>query len=149
MNTADITLIRSSFTKVAPIADVAAGLFYDRLFELDENLRPLFHSDLEKQGRLLMQMISTAVDHLDDLEKLVPLVQKLGERHKIYGVEPGHYDTVGAALLWTLEQGLGEHYTPDVERAWTNAYGLLSGVMQDAAGYDGDRVSEPAVAHIR
>ena len=88
MNTADITLIRSSFTKVAPIADVAAGLFYDRLFELDENLRPLFHSDLEKQGRLLMQMISTAVDHLDDLGKLVPLVQKLGERHKIYGVEP-------------------------------------------------------------
>ena len=143
MNSADINLIRSSFAKVVPIADTAAGLFYDRLFELDEGLRPLFHSDLERQGRLLMQMIATAVDNLDDLERLVPLVQKLGERHRLYGVEPGHYDTVGAALLWTLEQGLGEHYTSDVAQAWCNAYGLLSGVMQDAAGYADDVVAEP------
>ena len=133
MYSSDITLIRSSFAHVAPIADTAAQLFYNRLFELDGSLRSLFHSDLERQGRLLMKMISTAVDHLDDLDTLAPLVEQLGQRHKIYGVEPGHYDTVGAALLWTLEQGLGEHYTPEVEQAWANAYGLLSGVMQGAA----------------
>ena len=80
-----------------------------------------------------MKMISAAVDHLDDLDTWSRWLRKLGQRHKIYGVEPGHYDTVGAALLWTLEQGLGEHYTPEVEQAWANAYGLLSGVMQDAA----------------
>ena len=78
MNSADINLIRSSFAKVVPIADTAAGLFYDRLFELDEDLRPLFHSDLERQGRLLMQMIATAVDNLDDLERLVPLGSETG-----------------------------------------------------------------------
>lgn len=135
MNASDITLIRASFAHVDAIAETAADLFYTRLFELDGDLRPLFHSDLQQQGRLLMKMIGTAVDHLDDLGSLVPVVQKLGERHKKYGVQPGHYDTVGAALLWTLEQGLQEHYTPEVERAWANAYGLLSGVMQEAAGY--------------
>ena len=105
MDSVGINLVRSSFAKVVPIADTAAGLFHDRLFELYEDLQPLFHSDLEQQGRLLMQMIATAVDNLDDLERLVLPVQKLGERHMVYGVEPGYYDTVGAALLWTLEQG--------------------------------------------
>ncbi len=90
-----------------------------------------------------MRMISTAVDNLDNLETLVPVVQKLGARHKIYGVEPDHYDTVGVALLWTLEQGLAERYTPEVENAWANAYGLLSGIMQEAAGYADKYIDEP------
>ena len=135
MNATDIALIRSSFARVMHIEEAAAELFYHRLFELDETLRPLFHSDLKRQGRLLMKMIATAVDHLDDLSTLVPVVQNLGKPHRVYGVVPEHYDTVGAALLWTLEQGLGEHYDTDVERAWSRAYGLLSGVMLDAAGY--------------
>ena len=143
MNPSEISLIRQSFAHVEPIADAAAHLFYSRLFELDDDLRPLFHSDLERQGRLLMKMIATAVDNLDNLETLLPVVQQLGARHRIYGVEPDHYDTVGAALLWTLEQGLGEHYTPEVENAWTNAYGLLSGVMQAAAGYASHPIDEP------
>ena len=145
MNASDIKLIRGSFAHVVPIADTAADLFYNRLFELDPGLQPMFHSDLERQGRLLMKMIGTAVDHLDDLAMLVPLVQKLGERHQTYGVEPAHYETVGSALIWTLEQGLGEHCTPEVKQAWENAYGLLSGVMQEAAGYADERLSEPAV----
>ena len=136
MNDSDIRLVQESFTKVEPIADTAAGLFYDRLFELDGDLKPLFHPDLAEQGRLLMRMVGTAVDHLTDLDTLVPIVQRLGARHKVYGVEPSHYDTVGQALLWTLEQGLGEHFTPEVASAWANAYGLLSGVMMEAAGYD-------------
>ena len=135
MNHADIRLVQESFNKVAPIADSAAELFYDRLFELDGDLKPLFHSDLQVQGRVLMKMVGTAVDHLTDLDTLVPIVQRLGARHKVYGVEPSHYDTVGQALLWTLEQGLGDHFTPEVASAWANAYGLLSGVMMDAAGY--------------
>ena len=136
MNDMDIRLVQESFTKVAPIAETAADLFYDRLFELDGDLRPLFHSDLQEQGRLLMKMVGTAVDHLTDLDTLVPIVQRLGARHKVYGVDPSHYDTVGQALLWTLEQGLGDHFTPEVASAWANAYGLLSGVMMDAAGYE-------------
>lgn len=146
MNDMDIRLVQESFTKVEPIADTAAELFYDRLFELDGDLKPLFHSDLEEQGRLLMKMVGTAVDHLTDLDTLVPIVQRLGARHKIYGVAPSHYDTVGQALLWTLEQGLGDHFTPEVASAWANAYGLLSGVMMEAAGYEIVADTEPPLS---
>ena len=103
-----IALVQDSFAKVVPIADTAAALFYQRLFELDEDLRPMFHPDMDQQRRLLMKMIAIAVERLDDLDSLVPVVQNLGQRHRGYGVEPSHYDSVGDALLWTLEQGLGE-----------------------------------------
>ena len=148
MNAADIALIRSSFDRVMHIEEAAAELFYHRLFELDATLRPLFQSDLKRQGRLLMKMIATAVDHLDDLGTLVPVIQRLGQRHRVYGVKPAHYETVGAALLWTLEQGLGEHYTTDVERAWSRAYAILSGVMLDAAGYGEDHSFDTETAAV-
>lgn len=127
------TLVRESFAKVAPIAPQAAALFYGRLFELDPSLRPLFKGDMTDQGRKLMTMIGTAVANLNRLETIVPAVQDLGRRHAGYGVQQAHYDTVAAALLWTLGQGLGEGFTPAVEAAWTEAYGVLAGVMQEAA----------------
>ena len=139
-----IALVQESFAKVVPIADTAAALFYQRLFELDEDLRPMFHPDMDQQRRLLMNMIAIAVERLDDLDSLVPVVQNLGQRHRGYGVEPAHYDTVGEALLWTLEQGLGEHFTPDVADAWATAYGLLARVMREAAGYPEVRAAELA-----
>lgn len=133
MNNHQIGLVRESFTKVEPIADAAGELFYSRLFELDESLRSLFSSDIKPQSKRLMDVLGTAVHHLHDLDTLVPVVQKLGHRHRAYGVEPEHFETVGEALLWTLEQGLGEHYTPEVADAWSTAYSLLAGVMQEAA----------------
>src|SRR5215216_3413568 len=103
-----IDLVQGSFGLVEPIADTAAGLFYGRLFELDPTLRPLFKRDITEQGRMLMQMIAIAVRSLDHVDTVVPAVKALGQRHVGYGVQPAHYDTVGAALLWTLEQGLGD-----------------------------------------
>ena len=126
-------LVRESFAKVAPIAPQAAALFYGRLFELDPSLKPLFKGDMTEQGRKLMTMIGTAVANLNKLDAIVPTVQDLGRRHKTYGVLPAHYDTVAAALLWTLGQGLGDAFTPQVEAAWTEAYTILATVMQDAA----------------
>ncbi len=126
-------LIRESFAKVAPIAPVAAAMFYDRLFALDPALRPLFKGDMEEQGRKLMAMIGTAVANLNRLDAIVPAVQDLGRRHAGYGVEKAHYDTVATALLWTLEQGLGDDFTPATREAWTEAYTILAGVMQEAA----------------
>ncbi len=126
-------LVRESFAKVAPIAPQAAALFYGRLFELDPSLKPLFKGDMTEQGRKLMTMIGTAVANLNKLDAIVPAVQDLGRRHKTYGVLPAHYDTVAAALLWTLGQGLGDAFTPQVEAAWTEAYTILATVMQDAA----------------
>ena len=127
-----IALIRGNFAKVAPIAPQAAELFYGRLFELDPSLRPLFKGDMKEQGRKLMAMIATAVANLDNLAAVVPAVQALGARHVGYGVQAAHYTTVGTALLWTLEQGLGEDFTPACHAAWAEMYGTIAAVMQQA-----------------
>src|SRR6266540_433581 len=129
-------LVQESFEQVVPIADIAAELFYSRLFELDPTLRHLFKGDMKVQGRALMSMIKVAVAGLDKLERIVPAVQNLGRRHATYGVKDSHYETVGAALLWTLEQGLGEAFTSEVRAAWTEVYTLLATTMKEAASED-------------
>jgi hemoglobin-like flavoprotein len=125
--------VQASFAKVAPIAETAAALFYDRLFALDPKLRELFKGDMTEQGRKLMSMLATAVNGLDRIEELVPAVRELGRRHAGYGVTDVDYDTVAAALLWTLEQGLGADFTPPVRESWTVCYTLLAGEMKKAA----------------
>lgn len=134
MTPQQIQVIQATWTQVLPIADTAAGLFYGKLFELDPAVQPLFKGDMAEQGRKLMQTIGLVVNSLTRLEMLLPTVQDLGRRHVAYGVEARHYDTVGTALLWTLEQGLGEAFTPETKEAWTEAYGTLASVMKDAAG---------------
>ncbi|HEX5824166.1 MAG TPA: globin family protein [Candidatus Limnocylindrales bacterium] len=137
MTPTDIDLIRSSWSGVEPIADTAAGLFYGRLFELDPAIERLFRrTDMAAQRKILMQTLTVVVKSLDKLDQLVPAVQALGRRHAGYGVREVHYATVGSALLWTLEQGLGESFTPQVRAAWAEAYGILAAVMIDAAKAD-------------
>lgn len=133
MTPEQVLLIQASFAKVLPIADTAAALFYGRLFELDPSLRPLFQGDMREQGRKLMTMLRVVVNGLHRLDQLVPAVQELGRRHAAYGVADEHYDTVAAALLWTLHQGLGDDWTPNVEAAWVVAYTLLADTMKAAA----------------
>ena len=128
-----ITLVKGSFAAIVPIADDAAALFYRRLFEIDPRLERMFSGDMAEQRRKLMQMLTAAVKGLDRLEQLVPVVEDLGRRHAGYGVRDEHYDTVGAALLWTLEKGLGPAFTPETKEAWTAVYGLLASTMQGAA----------------
>jgi hemoglobin-like flavoprotein len=127
------SVVRETFEQVEPIADEAAALFYGRLFELDPTLKALFKVDMREQGRKLMQMIGLAVSKLDALDELVPAVQALGRRHAGYGVKEVDYDTVGAALLWTLDQGLGPAFTREVKSAWTTVYGVLASTMKTAA----------------
>jgi hemoglobin-like flavoprotein len=133
MNTRQIELVQSSFAQVVPIADVAASLFYDRLFELDPALRGMFRGDMAEQGKKLMTMIGTVVGGLKSLDRIVPGIQALGARHAGYGVRDEHYDVVGAALLWTLATGIGKAFTDEVRDAWTAAYTLLANTMKDAA----------------
>jgi hemoglobin-like flavoprotein len=133
MTPQQVKLVQDSFQKVVPIADTAATLFYDRLFVIAPQVRPLFPQDLTEQKKKLMQMLATAVTHLHEVEKIIPVVQGLGVRHAGYGVTEAHYEPVGAALLWTLEQGLGPVFTPEVKTAWVEAYGTLAGVMKAAA----------------
>jgi hemoglobin-like flavoprotein len=133
MTPAQIADVRASFAAIRPIADTAAWLFYGRLFELDASLRPMFKRDMDEQGRLLMQVIGVAIASLDRIETLMPTLREMGRKHAGYGVQARHYDTVGAALLWTLERGLGEAFTPPMRESWTTVYGLLAQVMQDGA----------------
>jgi hemoglobin-like flavoprotein len=143
MTPEDRNLVQESFAKVAPIAEQAAALFYQNLFAMDPALKPLFKGDMVEQGKKLMKMLATAVNGLDKLDAIVPTVQDLARRHVVYGVKPEHYDTVGAALLKTLEQGLGTAFTPAVEQAWTKVYVLLATTMKDAA-YAGESAAAAA-----
>ena len=128
------TLVQETWEMVVPIADTAAVLFYNRLFELDPSLIPMFaRSDMAEQRKKLMTMLTMVVRGMDRLDQLVTGIQALGRRHAGYGVTDAHYDTVGAALLWTLEQGLERAFTAEVQEAWTVTYTLLAGVMKDAS----------------
>lgn len=128
-----VKLVQDSFAKVVPIADKAAELFYDRLFTIAPEVRPLFPDDLADQKKKLMQMLTTAVTNLHQVETILPAVQDFGRRHNGYGVTAEHYKPVGEALLWSLQHGLGEDFTPKVKEAWTETYVTVAGVMTEAA----------------
>jgi hemoglobin-like flavoprotein len=133
MTPQQIALVKSTWAQVVPIREQAAALFYGKLFEADPAVRSLFRSDMKGQGAKLMAMIDVAVGGLDRIESLLPAVQDLGRRHAGYGVEARHYETVGGALLATLEAGLGPAFTPEAKAAWAATYGALAGVMKAAA----------------
>lgn len=133
MQTQHIQAVRSSFQLVQPMAAQAAELFYAHLFSADPALRALFRGDMAHQGERLMTMIGAAVGLLDRPDALVPVLQKLGARHVGYGVDDAHYATVGDALLLTLEQGLGDAFTPETRAAWVALYGIVSSTMIEAA----------------
>ena len=120
-----IRLVQETFAQVLPIAEQAAELFYNRLFEIAPEVRSMFPDDLTEQQRKLMAVLKVAVNGLKNPDKLIPVVQELGVRHKNYGVVDDHYGVVGEALLWTLEQGLGDAFSPEVHEAWAEVYGLL------------------------
>jgi hemoglobin-like flavoprotein len=133
MTPQDIELVQGSWSAVVPIKEQAAELFYGRLFELDPALRPLFKGDMKEQGAKLTAMLGTVITGLTRLDAIVPAAQALARRHVAYGVKPKDYETVGAALLWTLQKGLGPAFTPETEAAWTRTYGVLSSTMIAAA----------------
>ncbi len=124
-----IDLVQSSLAKVAPIADVAADLFYRRLFEIAPEVKPLFHRDMREQGRKLMTTLGVVVNGLRNLDAILPAAKALAVKHVGYGVKAADYAPVGEALIWTLENGLGADFTAQVRTAWLAAYGALSGVM--------------------
>ncbi|WP_161883550.1 globin family protein [Deinococcus alpinitundrae] len=133
MNAHQVQLVQHSFAQVQPIAEIASDLFYARLFELDPALKPLFRGNMQAQGHKLMMMLGVAVANLNKPEVVMPALQRLGERHAGYGVTEAHYATVGEALLWTLQEGLGEAFTAEVRLAWEAVYGLVAETMQQAA----------------
>ena len=129
MTPEQIKLVQQSFAKVAPISEQAALLFYDRLFEVVPSVKSLFPADMTEQRKKLMATLAVVVGGLGNLESVLPAASALAKRHVSYGAKAEHYPVVGAALLWTLEKGLGDAWTPEVADAWSTAYGTLAGYM--------------------
>ncbi|AHK15366.1 MAG: globin family protein [Thalassolituus sp.] len=126
-------LVQASFKQVEPIADQAAEIFYQQLFDYDPSLRKLFKNDMKAQGRKLMAALKLAVASLDNLDKLVPILQQLAIGHVKYGVSVDDYTPVGNALLVTLKKGLGSAFTKEVRQAWIETYRVVATVMREAA----------------
>ena len=133
MNARQVEIVQESFAQVQKISSAAASLFYGKLFELDPTLKPLFRGDLIEQGQKLMTMLGVAVANLTKPDVVMPALKQLGARHAGYGVREAHYVTVGTALLWTLERGLGDSFTAEVREAWTTVYVLVADTMKTAA----------------
>jgi hemoglobin-like flavoprotein len=129
MTPEQVKLVQESFAKVAPISEAAAVLFYDRLFEVAPQVRAMFPAEMTEQRRKLMATLAVVVNGLGNLESILPAASALATRHVAYGARPEHYPVVGGSLLWTLEKGLGDDWTPEIAEAWTAAYGMLSGFM--------------------
>lgn len=138
MKNEDISLVQESwgkFSLVGPTAKIYyyqnlfASLFYLNLFKADPSLKSLFKNSFEQQGRKFIKMIGTVVDMLNDFDTLQPILHDLAKSHVGYGVKESHYKIVGDALLTTLEQGLGEDFTPDVRAAWSSIYNIIANSM--------------------
>ena len=127
-----IHMVQASFDKILPVAETVSALFYNRLFELDPLLRPIFPVDLQGQGHKLIAMIHVVVANLGRLDTVVPAIQALGRRHSSYGVADQHYETFCAALIWALERCLADDFTPEVRGAWVEMYAVLSNTMKAA-----------------
>lgn len=133
LSTEQKQIVQQSFAQILPNAEQLAALFYDRLFQLDPDLRPLFQSDLEQQQKKFIQTLEIAVHGLYNLRVMVPVLQRLAIRHIDYGVRSEHYDTVGEALIWTLEQGLADRFTGKERTSWVALYDFIASVMTEAA----------------
>ena len=133
MTPTQVELVQTSFSRLQPTAAKVGRIFYERLFELDPALRLMFRGDMEEQSRKLMHMLATAVAMLKRPEQLLPVVESLGRRHASYGVVDEHYVKVGAALIWTLQRGLGEAFTAEVCDAWVGMYEWVTATMRSAA----------------
>jgi|SRR5215475_9550221 len=133
MDAHSLALVQESFEKVVPLGDTVAEIFYDELFTIDPSLRPMFNGNMAQQKRKLLSALTLVVRSLHTPHMILEPVKALGRKHVAYGVKPAHYDTVGAALVRTLQKGLGDNFTPELCKAWVDAYAMLSAIMKDAA----------------
>lgn len=129
MNIEQVQLIRQSLTQVRPVADRVAESFYAHMFEIAPHLRKLFSGNMKRQGAMLMTSLELAVSSFDDMERVLPAVQALGERHISYGVKKEYYSYAKESFLWALEAHLKDEFNPTVKDAWSEAFDTLIEAM--------------------
>lgn len=127
-------IVQDSLRLIGPRSERIAATFYALLMAKHPVLSPLFaHTDLDRQGRLLMETIGWAVTHLDQPGVLTPRLAELGARHQGYGARPEHYDLVGECLLGALERELGPAFDDALRQAWAEVYLIIAATMQEAS----------------
>ena len=122
----DIAQVQESWRKIEPVKEIAAELFYTRLFELDPPLRMVCGDDMMDRRKRFTQVVSATVRGLARVDMLLPAVREFGMRHPLPGEIEQHHANVASALLWMLEKALRKDFTPEVKAAWIKAYGMLS-----------------------
>jgi hemoglobin-like flavoprotein len=125
-----VDLVGASFSSLMKLGEAPIARFYRRLFQVEPGLRSLFSEDIDRQARKFLQSLKLIVSALSSVEKAAPVLERLGERHRGYGVEPSHYDVVGRVLVETFEASLGEEFTPEMRGAWEAAFGLIASLMR-------------------
>ena len=133
MSSRDTLIIKNSWSYVITQPDIAGELFYQKLFELNPSLESMFHVDLEQQAKKLIDMITYMVMNLQTMVDIQADIEALAIRHVHYGTEPRHYQTVGKALIWVLENCLGEVWNEETSKAWTDLYTLWANAMIEAS----------------
>lgn len=128
-----IQIVRYSWKSLRGIKPaLIADIFYTKLFSENPRLRKMFPADMEAQYTKLMDMLNSIVIRLDKMDELTEDITAMAIRHRGYGVKFSHYKPVGDALLWTLQQGMGRDWTPELAEAWGTCYNTLTGIMIEA-----------------
>jgi hemoglobin-like flavoprotein len=127
-----VELVKSSFELILLAGDSTIVRFYERLFDVAPHLRELFTTDVERQARKFLQSLKLIVSSLSSIERAAPVLDRLGDRHRGYGVLPEYYDVVGAVLIETLQEILADKFTDDVKVAWVAAFQLISTIMRSS-----------------
>jgi nitric oxide dioxygenase len=148
MTPADVETVKTTFVQILPQADEFGPKFYERLFSLDPALKDMFKEDIAVQSKKLVRMLATLVAGLESLETVVPTLESLAVRHVGYGVRDEHYNIVGQSLIWTIDQQLGDAFTPQVRDAWVAAYVLISETMKAAARDATEHVTKGAAPGV-
>lgn len=140
-NTLQVQLLENSFEKVKPYGSEFADSFYNNLFTMYPEAKPLFaHTNMAEQKKKLLSSLVLVVENLRNPETLQDSLQGLGARHVQYGALPEHYPLVGSALLTTFEQYLKKEWTESVKQAWVDAYDAITKIMLEGADYSEDSV---------
>lgn len=132
MTSTQIQLVQQSWEKIKPQGQLAAELFYQKLFETAPQVRHLFKQDISEHAGKLASMLTYVVSRLDKLDTVIDDVRKLAIRHNQYGAKPEHYAVVGQCLIATLEVGFNKEWNDELKEAWVTAYGILSDAMIEA-----------------
>jgi hemoglobin-like flavoprotein len=128
-----ILLVQTSFARLIDDIDNVARIFFERLFEIDPTLRPMFSSEMQVQGRKMFRTLLVIVNALNDPKTIVDMMRGLSKRHIGYGVKEAHYATVGAALVQTIHEALGDVASHEIDAAWLAAYTLVADIAKAAA----------------